>query len=225
MPAAGFKDANDASETQRVMNVLTEIAQTAEVLVVAVDHFGKDVSTGTRNSSVKEDSVDAVLALLADRDLAGKVENQRLAIRKVRGAPTGQEIHFETRRVTVGENSGTEIHTLVVDWIKADDPTAPKPKAARWPKSLIIFRRALEFALTDTGQRMRPFTDGPEVLAAKRDVVRAEFMRIYPADSRKAKGEAFRRCERDAVTGRLITSREVGVENADTYFWLLGTGM
>jgi hypothetical protein len=81
MPAAGFKDANDASENQRVMDVLTNVAMEAETLVLAVDHFGKDVTTGTRNSSVKEAAVDAVLALLADRDLAGNVSNPRLAIR------------------------------------------------------------------------------------------------------------------------------------------------
>ena len=117
MPAAGFKDANDTSENQRVMDVLTNVAVEADALVLVVDHFGKDVTTGTRNSSVKEAAVDAVLALLADRDLAGNVSNPRLAIRKVRGAPTGQEIPFQTRTVTVGENSGYgAITTLVVDW-------------------------------------------------------------------------------------------------------------
>jgi hypothetical protein len=43
--------------------------------------------TGTRNSPVKEDAVEAVLALIADRDVAGTVTNQRLAIRKLKGGP------------------------------------------------------------------------------------------------------------------------------------------
>jgi RecA-family ATPase len=59
MPAAGFKDANDASENQRVMDVLTNVAMEADALLLVVDHFGKDVTTGTRNSSVKEAAVDA----------------------------------------------------------------------------------------------------------------------------------------------------------------------
>ena len=66
-PNAGgrIQDANDASETQRVMTVLTEeVAQAAQLLVLVVDHFGKNVDTGTRNSSVKEDAVDAVLDCL-----------------------------------------------------------------------------------------------------------------------------------------------------------------
>ena len=106
MPAAGFKDANDASENQRVMSVLTRIAEEADALVLIVDHLGKDVTTGTRNSSVKEDAADAVLALLGDRTLAGVVSNSRLAIRKIRGAATGQEICFQSRAVTVFENAG-----------------------------------------------------------------------------------------------------------------------
>ena len=101
LPAAGFKDANDTSENQRVMDPLTEVATEVDALVLAVDHFGKDVATGTRNSSVKEAAVDAVLALLADLDLAGNVRNPRLAIRKVRGAPTGQVIPFQTRTVVL----------------------------------------------------------------------------------------------------------------------------
>ena len=128
MPAAGFKDANDASENQRVMDVLTNVAMKADALILAVDHFGKDVTTGTRNSSVKEAAVDAVLALLAERDLAGNVSNPRLAIRKVRGGPTGQVIPFQTRTVTVHENAGYDaITTLVVDWREQTTQAAVSP--------------------------------------------------------------------------------------------------
>jgi hypothetical protein len=50
-----------------------------------------------------------------------------------------------------------------------------KPKA--WPKSLLIFKRALLNALTDFGVRMQPFADNLEVLAVDREKVRGEFMR------------------------------------------------
>ena len=70
------------------MTVLSTTAREQDALVLAVDHFGKDVSTGTRNSSVKEAHVDAVLALLGERHLAGKVSNPRMAIRKLRGGPS-----------------------------------------------------------------------------------------------------------------------------------------
>jgi AAA domain len=224
MPAAGFKDANDASEAQRVMTVLTELAQATEALVLPVDHFGKNIDTGTRNSSVKEDAVDAVLALLADRDLAGAVSNSRLAIRKVRGAPTGEQIPFVTRSVVVYENAGFDaITTLVIDWRPTkptEEKSTPVEKTKRWPKSLLVFRRALENTIAAVGQPIRPFPEGPEVLATRRDAVRAEFLKIYPADDPKAKGQAFRRCEKDAVAEGLMTARDLGpAEKAETYFW------
>jgi hypothetical protein len=222
LPAAGFKDANDAAEVQRAMTVLTDVALFSRALVATVDHFGKDVSTGTRNSSVKEDAADAILALLGERDLTGVVSNPRMALRKIKGGPAGQEIHFETRTVTVEGPTGFDTATaLVIDWRIEGDPF-PKPKQ-RWSKSLAIFKRALDFALSDTGVRMRPFPDGPEVLAVKRDAIRMEFIRAYPADSRKAKDKAFERCERDAVASGLAASREMGpLEASTTYFWSLG---
>ena len=180
MPAAGFKDANDASEVQRVMRALTDVAQAAQVLVLVVDHFGKNVDTGTRNSSVKENAADAVLALLADRAIGGAVTNPQLAVRKVRGAPTGQEIPFSVREVTVYENASYDaVTTLVVDWSKqtAEREKAEPARAKAWPKSLLVFKKALNYALTSSGKRMRPFIDGPEVLAAEREAVRAEFMK------------------------------------------------
>jgi hypothetical protein len=102
--AAGFEQANESSENQRVMTVLSTTAREQDALVLAVDHFGKDVSTGTRNSSVKEAHVDAVLAPLGERHLAGKVSNPRMAIRKLRGGPTGAEIKFRLGRLVF--NSG-----------------------------------------------------------------------------------------------------------------------
>jgi hypothetical protein len=228
MPAAGFRDANDSSEAQRVMSVLTAVALKFGALVLAVDHFGKDVTTGTRNSSVKEDAVDAVLALLAERDVAGKITNPRMAVRKVRGAPTGEEIHFTTRVVVVAENAGFDaISTLVVDWNPGKPhhaEGAPEPTKNGGGRSLPIFCKALDYTLADTGQRMRPYHDGPEVMAAKRNLVRAEFLKNYPADNAKAKGKAFLRCEMEAVENRVVGCREIGDgECGETFFWLLET--
>jgi hypothetical protein len=87
--AALFKDAGGSSESAQVMDVLNRLAQDFEILAAVVDHFGKDVSTGTRDSSVKEDQSDSILALLADRALVGTVTNTRMALRKVRGGACG----------------------------------------------------------------------------------------------------------------------------------------
>jgi hypothetical protein len=223
MVAAQFKDANDAAEAQRVMSVLDAAATEGEAFIIGVDHFGKDVSVGTRNSSAKEGAADAVLALLGERDIAGNVTNSRLAIRKVRGAPTGQEIPFTTREITVYENAGYDaIKTLVVEWSEPPPADAqPKVKPKRIPASLKQFTNALDFALANGAQRLRPFAaEGPEVLAAKRDAVRQEFLKTYPADNRKAKEKAFERAELKALAIELMASREIG-PSSETFFWRL----
>jgi hypothetical protein len=219
-PAAQFKDADSTSENQQVMSVLRKVARALGCFVLAVDHFGKDVSTGTRNSSVKESDADAVLALLGERDLAGNVSNPRMAIRKVRAAPTGEEIRFQKRLVNVVDKYAFS-STLVIDFADGSRPAQAPGRQNRWSKSLTIFKRALETCLAESGTQLRPFADGPMVTAVARERVRDEFFKSYPADSPKAKAEAFRRNEREAVTRSLMASREIGHEQM---FWLVDEG-
>jgi hypothetical protein len=202
------------------MSMLRKVAHTFECFVMVVDHFGKEVSTGTRNSSVKESDADAVLALLAERNLAGQVGNPRMAIRKVRGAATGEEIRFEKRVVDVVDKYAT-LSTLVIDFVNASQPGETRQGQGRWSESLIIFKRALETCLIDFGTQVRPFVDGPTVTAVSRGRVREEFIKSYPADTQKAKTEAFRRKEREAVTRGLMASREI---DHVQMFWLLDDG-
>ena len=110
-----FKDANDAAEGQRIMNRLGELSRQTGAFVLAVDHFGKAVETGTRGSSAKEAAADVVLALLADREINGTISNMRMAVRKLRGGKVGIETPFDLRVVDVGEGETT----CVVEW-KAD---------------------------------------------------------------------------------------------------------
>ena len=37
----------------------------------------------------------------------------------------------------------------------------------QWPKSLIVFKPVLDATLDERGKRIRPFIDGPEVLAVE----------------------------------------------------------
>jgi len=178
--AAGFDDENSNSETQRAMNLLKALAEHAKCCVLVVDHFGKSAETGTRGGSAKEASADAVLAILADRDLSGKVSNPRMAIRKVRGAPGGTEIPFATRVVDLGlDKNGQSQSTLVIQWkvegsvLKAADP---------WPLNFRVFKDALSCALTDHGQDQRPWIEGPMVRAVDAEHVRTEFYRLYPVE-------------------------------------------
>jgi hypothetical protein len=221
-PAAQFKDASDTAEAQHVMTALKTIAHMFQCFVVAVDHFGKDPSTGTRDSSVKESDVDTVLALLGERSLSGEVDNPRMAVRKVRGAATGQVIPFTTRKIEIVDASarrGKIIEsTLVIDFAEAAEPAQAARKRERWPKSLSLFKRALDASLEQFGQDIRPFVDGATVHAVTRDRVREEFLASYPADGSEAKRKAFFRTERDAVTRGLLAVRELGKVQ---WFWPL----
>jgi hypothetical protein len=227
MPAAQFKDADKTTEARQVMDMLAALGREFEALVVPIDHFGKDVSTGTRNSSGKEDAAETILALLGERSLEGRLSNPRM----VKGAETGVEFPFEPREVVVGETKdGKPIKTFVIEWRTRGDQEparSGKPSLKVWPKSLLIFKRALDKTLGDSGKRMRPFPDGPEVLAVQLGTVRAEFLKVYPAENEDAKAKAktktkaFERAIKQAEEASLICAREIDAEDFKTFLWRL----
>jgi hypothetical protein len=217
MTAAGFRDANDSAEAQRVMKVLGDTARHFGLLVLAVDHFGKDVSAGTRNSSVKEDNVDAVLALLGDKALEGRVRNPRLAIRKVRGAPAGAQIPFTVRVVKVVDTAFESADTLVIDWSVNDVAEIPIGGPDKiFPTSILCFIDSLDETLSKSGKKQRPFGDDREFLCVNRLTVRDAFYVKCKAKTQKAKNMQFRRSE--------LKARELGIvdwagNDAEMLFW------
>jgi hypothetical protein len=214
--SANFKDQNDSAEGQFVMNRLGELSRDTGAFVLAVDHFGKAVETGTRGASAKEGSADVVLALLADREVNGTISNTRMALRKLRGGKTGAETPFNLNVVDLG-NGDT---TCVIEW-RAERAAGPVEtgKKDRWPKSLRVFRSALAAALADKGKMIRPFAgeDGPLVRAVTDNAVRDELLAAYPGDTPDAKRKAFKRSLKTARDSGLICSREIaGVD----HLWL-----
>jgi hypothetical protein len=181
-------------------------------LVVGTDHFGKVLETGTRGSSAKEGAADAVIALLADRELSGGVKNTRLALRKLRDGVSGFEIPFTVRIVETGiDDDNDPITAPVVDW---QSPQQAAQADGRWTPSMQLLRRVLMTTLVDSGQEVRPFPDGPLVRACDIELVRREFHRQYPADgtdTQKAdtRRKAFGRSVKDSVARSLVTTREV----------------
>ena len=129
---AGYRrtgDENDNAVGQAIMNVLKAIAQEMKCFVLGVDHFGKDQMAGTRGAYAKESSGDVVLVCLGDKQLSGSVTNTRLAVRKHRGGPQGQEYPFSLRVVEAPEKDedGEAITTMVVDWLPPGAATAASP--------------------------------------------------------------------------------------------------
>ena len=216
--AAQWKDHNDAAEGQLVMNRLNEISRKIGAFVLAVDHFGKDATTGTRGTSAKEAAADVVLATLAERDLSGVLSKTRMAVRKLRGGKTGEEFPFDLQVVPAGFNETT----CIIEWragpVAAD--TGGTSEKVRWPKSLRVFRTSMQAMVGDKGVSIRPYgMEGPTVRAVVQADLRAEFMAAYPVDEggkrdqKSAKRSAFNRALKDAREAELVASREiVGVD-------------
>jgi hypothetical protein len=219
--AGNFKDANDAAEGQVIMNRLGELSRQTGAFVLAVDHFGKAVETGTRGTSAKEAAADVVLAMLADREINGTISNTRMALRKLRGGKTGTETPFDLKVVELDAGETT----CVIEW-KADRAPTQASTAAknRWPRSLRVFQVAMTTALLEHGKLMPPYgNEGPTVMAVPDNVVRHEFMAAYPAGGSaeakaNAKRMAFTRALKQARDKELVCSREIaGID----YLWLV----
>jgi hypothetical protein len=215
---------NDAASNQAMMRTLAQVARNAGCFVFGVDHFGKNVDTGTRGSSTKEAAADVVLVLLGEKNVAGEISNTRLAIRKRRGGSNGAEFPFKPRVVDMGTDKfGVQITTLVLDW----GATNAAPKAAKddWGsgKGLKLLRQAMMGLLVDCGVEIRPWAEGPTVRALDAELVRAEFYKGYfaegvtPVAKQTARRQAFHRAVATATDKGVVVTRLVGEK---TFIWL-----
>jgi hypothetical protein len=219
--AAEFADANDAAEGQRIMNRLNTFSRRTGAFVLAVDHFGKDASTGTRGSSAKEAAADVVVALLADREVNGIVKNTRMAVRKLRGGATGAETPFKLKEVELNAFAST----CIIEWnpVSGIGEGATKAKL-KWPKSLRIFHQALLTTLTTDAEHGFPFHDGEEVRWVPDYKVKAQFIAAYPVNSdteeqkKDAKRTAWGRALKNASELGLIGTRLI---NGVDYLWVV----
>jgi hypothetical protein len=226
--AAGYRksgDENDAAVGAAIMKKLATVSRRTGAFMLAVDHFGKDVSTGTRGTSVKETNADVVLALIGERSITGAVTDMRLAVRKRRSGGGGREFPFSVRVVEVPTNGKTE-STLVIDWGAQGEAGAPaKPRPDDWgnSKAVKLLRRTIMALLADCGVELKPFPDGPTVRALRVDLVRTEFCKSYyaggdsPKKVRDAKASAFKRAIDLAADHRAIMVREI---TGDQFVWL-----
>lgn len=222
MAAADFEDENNSAQGQKVMRVLEALSRTSGAFALAVDHFGKAVETGTRGTSAKEGAADLVLALLGEKDIAGKVTNRRMALRKLRGGATGSVTPFELRKVTfdLGEQLRATT-TCIVDWQAEGGVVPTKKPLSDGGKH---FMQSLREALLEHGSKRTPLgSTGPTVLTVEADHVRDEFVASYAADAEdneqraNTKRAAYRRGLKAAKEAGLFCSREIA---STEYYWL-----
>jgi hypothetical protein len=221
---------NDNAVNQALMNVMRMVAQALTCFVLGVDHFGKQIETGTRGGSAKEASADLVLACLGDRELSGRVLNTRLTVRKNRSGPQGQEAPFTLREVE-GEpdEDGEPTTTRVVDWQSGPraaqgPPTDPWEQVRRSDQRTAVKRlqRVLMSKLAEHGVDQPTAPDGPIVRMIEREIVREEFYAQTPADGTPDQKTRLRRRQFEracdwAQAQELIGTREIGEQ---IYFWL-----
>jgi len=109
------------------------------------------------------------------------------------------------------DGDGDPVTAPVIDW---QAPQQASQSDTRWTPSMRVFRRVLITVLADCGQKVWPFSDGPEVHACDVELVRAEFYRQYPADGTEqqkadTRRKAFGRSVKEAIARGVVASREV----------------
>lgn len=181
--------------------------------VLGIDHFGKDISLGTKGTIQKESAVDTVIALLGDRDVGGEVKNTRLAVRKQRNGESGQEVPFTPKKAERGtDEDGDAVYDLYIEWGTSGSSAADAD--ATWPPSTRLLKRVLGTVLATVGRNIDPFIDGPTVVACDLEALRAEFFKQYvprasSVNVQDAKRKAFDRSILTAQNNGLIGSREI----------------
>jgi hypothetical protein len=215
----------------QVMGVLRRAAEATDSFWFGIDHFGKNIELGTRGSSSKEGSADLVLACLGERELSGRVLNLRLAVRKCRGGPSGQEFPFSMRIATHPklDEEGEPQETLVVDWtVPAAAPAGPGPdpwgeeRRTDVRQAMVLLKRVLMAKLAEYGMEIDA-GGGISVRGINQKLVREEFFQQTPADGTErqkfdVRRKRFERAINRALEKQLIGMREIGTI---TYLWLL----
>jgi hypothetical protein len=224
----GLGAENDNAVNQRLMNVLKLAAQQLDCFVLGVDHFGKDVHSGTRGGSSKESSGDLVLACLGERELSGRVVNTRLVVRKCRGGRTGQEYPFGVREVQLPEldEDGSAITTLVIQW-GAQRQQSVQPTKDPWEENrqaetrqaMLLLKRVMMAKLAEAGCEL-PLE--PPVRGIDREIARAEFYAQTPVDGTEAQRQERRRKRFNRALERACEKQLIGIRQIGTvtFLWL-----
>jgi hypothetical protein len=214
--AAGYDRAgedNDTAVLSAINNVLGNLAIATGTFVLGIDHFGKDVTVGTRGSSVKEGNADIILSTLGDKTVTGSIINCRLVLRKRRGGINGEEIPFTPRVIDMGvDEHGKQMTTVIINWHRGTQ--VGRTAADNWGKGkgVKLLRNIITSMIAQPGNSVQ--VNGQQVRALKVDQVRDEFVKGYWADGdtdrakQQAKRMAFGRALQAAVEAGALLVRD-----------------
>jgi hypothetical protein len=225
---AGLGAENDNAINQRLMNIFKLAAQQLNCFMLGVDHFGKDVTLGTRGAMAKESSGDLVLACLGERELSGRMVNTRFVIRKCRGGRSGQEYGFGVREVQLPEldEDGGPISTLVIQWggqqsppVKSQKDPWEENRQTETRQAMLLLKRVMMAKLAAEGCEL-PLE--PPVRGIDREIVRTEFYAQTPVDGTEHQKQGIRRKRFNRALERACEKQLVGIREIGTitYLWL-----
>jgi hypothetical protein len=234
--AAGYQEMgaeNDSATVTAVMRVLKDTAERLSCFVLGVDHYGKNIDAGLKGSVAKETQGDLILACLGDRERSGRVINTRLAVRKCRSGPQGQEFPFTVRSIELPDKDedGEPYSSLVIDWQPAppggaqpqsEDPWA-QPKRQDQRTAVLRLKRVLMSILAEKGLDLPIPPDGPVVRMIDQEIVREQFYAGTPADGTTEQKGKFRRQKFSRALDWAEDQELIGIGEIDeiTYVWLV----
>jgi AAA domain len=235
--AAGYHEQgaeNDSAVVTAIMRVLKDTAERLGCFVLGVDHYGKNIDAGLKGSVAKETQGDLILVCLGERERSGRVINTRLAVRKCRGGPQGQEFPFTTRVVEHPEKDedGEPITTLVIDWQPAPPGGAqPQSEPDPWGQcrrqdqrtAVLRLKRVLMTVLADQGVELPIPPHGPVVRVVDQEMVRQQFYSQTSAEGTPKQKRQFRHLQFRRALGWAEDQQLIGIgEIGDIiYVWLV----
>jgi len=214
--AAGWDNENDAAQAQIVMNHLADVSAATGTFVLAVDHFGQDITRGSRGSTAKESAAGTIFYIYGKSDNIGGFTDTKLVLRKQRGGPQGMVFPFNAREVQIGTDRYGEPQTSrVIDWNV--ERSEQKPKEEKPPSAQAILEGVLAEALDRHGTEIK--ANGTNaVRAVRKDTVRFAFKTAYLAKHAGADASAVRQAWQRALKQAKATVAE-GIEDSVPYLW------
>ena len=211
-------DENDNSEAAKAIRAMKNLSDALRVVVLPVHHFGKAAETGLRGASAWRAGCDTVLSVMADRDhTTSNCRNRALVLAKSRTGEEGWRVAFDLSFVELGKDEDGEAFGACYVEPGEAESIITSAKAKPLPRAARAYIDALHIVVDEKGKKVRPFgSEGPEVNAADRDLVRDEFYRAWPADGdddkarKNAKRQAFGRGEAEAIERHRVAARDVG---------------
>lgn len=205
MSAADFRDANDAAEAQKVINMLLQFAHDTHTFVMAVDHEGKDPTRGVRGTSAKHAGADVVLSIRGTIEEGKQPSDLRLILSKLRGG--GQlTTPFHLQQFDMPTERGPQSEVMVVFDQERPLKRSPHNIGTR------LLMDALHEALMEHGQDGVPVPGMPVVRYVESTRVWDRFQLSYPPTAGDEKQErasmrkTFDRAMSDSRMRRLIGS-------------------